>query len=130
MSRKIYLLKYPAQPRQRSHFGIWVPSGEGHSTGKIIQVLGTPFTGFNLEFQRSYDLNKALPIPVVIELGAVQPESVVGNNYSRRSPDKTPLDKLETLATFVTPPRPSKNPLIVDGVSLNRPSLISFGGSI
>lgn len=95
MNRTIYLLKYPSQPRQRGHFAIWIPSHDDHKAGKIIQVLGTPFTGFNLDIQLHYDLREAQPKPVLIELGLVGSEVVTDNNVSQLS-DPTSADKLET----------------------------------
>jgi hypothetical protein len=127
MHRIIYLLKYPAQPKQRGHFAIWIPSHEDCNIGKTIQVLGTPFTGFGLEFQRGYDITKTLPMPAMIELGAVASDNV--RDACNKGPDATPLDRLEAVAKRVTPPGPSRNPLIVDGVRIETflGSLLFFG---
>ena len=115
MSHKIYLLKYPAPPRQRSHFAMWAPSTEDSCIGKIIQVRGTPFTGFSLDIQHGYDISKALPKPVAIELGTVQCKTSIETHVAQL-PDTTARDMLESVARSVTPPGPSRNPFIVDGV--------------
>lgn len=115
MSHKIYLLKYPAPLRQRSHFAIWAPSAEDSSIGKIIQVLGTPFTGFSLDIQQGYHISKALPKPVVIELGVFNCQ-IVTETHVGQLPDTTARDKLESVARSVAPPGPSRNPFVVFGV--------------
>jgi hypothetical protein len=83
--------------------------------GKIIQVLGTPFTGFSLDIRRGSDINKALPKPAVIEIGSINCP-VFMQEDTGQPPDKTSMDKLESIARSITPPRPSRNPFIVDGV--------------
>jgi hypothetical protein len=116
MHRKIYLLRYPAPPGQRRHFAIWVPSNEDHKIGRIIRVLGTPFMGFNLGIQHGHNTSEAWPMPAKIELGVVACEVVV-DTRSGQLPETTAGDKLESMARSVTPPGPSRNLLIVDGVS-------------
>ena len=49
-------------------------------------MLGTPFTGFNLDMQQGYDISKALLKPVVIELGIVKCK-IGADNPSRRPSD-------------------------------------------
>jgi hypothetical protein len=131
MSRKIFLLKYPAPPKQRGHFAIWVPSDGNRNIGKIVQVLGTPFTGFVLDIQRDFDLGKAQPKPVVIELGSIADEHDADDNI-RHLPDTeaAAVGKLESVARTVTPPGPSKNPLIADSVGSKFCSLEVLGSCL
>lgn len=62
MPRSISLLVYPANPthwNNRDHWSIFIPTDINHrTTGKVIHVVGSPFTGYGLEFRRNYDLTE------------------------------------------------------------------------
>ena len=50
MAAKIYLLAYPTRASRvngtRTHWALFIPHLPNQSVGTLIQVLGTPFTGF------------------------------------------------------------------------------------
>jgi hypothetical protein len=64
MTRPIHLLVFPTRASKingtRSHWALFIPYTTDSSVGKLIQVLGTPFTGYGLEFKRNYNLASSL----------------------------------------------------------------------
>ncbi|TVY43213.1 hypothetical protein LSUB1_G001933 [Lachnellula subtilissima] len=61
MHRQINLLVYPTRGSKgngtRAHWALFIPSSTSSTQGTLIQVLGTPFTGYELEFKRGYELD-------------------------------------------------------------------------
>lgn len=61
MARHLYLLVFPIRASKingtRSHWAIFISDTVENSIVKMIQVLGTPFTGYGLEFKRNYNIS-------------------------------------------------------------------------
>ncbi|KAH6665751.1 hypothetical protein B0J14DRAFT_605808 [Halenospora varia] len=116
MPRKIDLLVYPARASKINgtcaHWALFIPSLSSNSKGKLIQVLGTPFTGYGLEFKRNYDLDTIAEKFQKYSLGDVEDgfvEDVVGDGTS--SIDNVARDAIEKEAKRIDPPGVSKEPL-------------------
>lgn len=117
MPRQTYLLVFPAAKGAskvngtRAHWAILVPQVGSEVKGTVIQVTGTPFTGYGLEFKRNYDLSteerafRKLPLAMVDEkyINDVQPAG--------QTSDVTPQDALEKEAKKIDPPTASPEPL-------------------
>ncbi|KAE8386915.1 hypothetical protein BDV23DRAFT_133270 [Aspergillus alliaceus] len=110
MTRTIYLAIFSNGARP-AHFAVFVPTGDSGKVGKLIHVTGTPATGFFLEFKRNYDLSVTQRKHQIVPLAQVNDQYVadtVGNGQT--SADTTARDRLESVATMVTPPGRSPNP--------------------
>jgi hypothetical protein len=61
MARHLYILVFPTRASKmngtRSHWAIFIPGIFNTSIGMLIQVLGTPFTVYGLEFRRNYNIS-------------------------------------------------------------------------
>jgi Family of unknown function (DUF6540) len=121
MTRPLHLLVFPTRASKingtRSHWAIFIPSPTKPTVGKLIQVLGTPFTGYGLEFKRNYNLSAITEKFEKVLLGEVD-ENWVENEAadSKTSTDVNPRDEIERLAKRVEVPGVSKepvNPLVV-----------------
>lgn len=55
-TRTVYLISYRQQPRERAHFALFIPYNDGTGNGIVIHVVGTPMSGYGLEFKRRYNL--------------------------------------------------------------------------
>ncbi|KAF4633776.1 hypothetical protein G7Y89_g4339 [Cudoniella acicularis] len=118
MARKIYLLTFPTRASKingtRAHWGLFIPTStpQDSEKGKLIQVVGTPFTGFGLEFRRNYDLTILIEKYQLHLLGEMEDrhvEDVIGDG--RPGIDITPHDDVEKEAKRLDPPGVSKEPL-------------------
>lgn len=56
-TQTLYLLTSRTSSTQRSHFALWIPSTANPKKGTSIDVVGTPLTGYGLEFKRNYSLD-------------------------------------------------------------------------
>ncbi|KAK2797569.1 hypothetical protein FQN49_008988 [Arthroderma sp. PD_2] len=52
MTRKVQFAINTSKGRP-AHWGIFIPTTGMQGTGKIIHVVGSPATGFNLQFKRN-----------------------------------------------------------------------------
>jgi hypothetical protein len=75
MARHLYLLVFPTRVSKingtRSHWAIFIPYATDISIGELIQVLGTPFTGYRLEFRRNYNISTIAETFEKVLLGTV-----------------------------------------------------------
>ncbi|KAI9652586.1 MAG: hypothetical protein M1831_006690 [Alyxoria varia] len=114
--RTIYLLAYPIvySPTNagRAHLGVFVPelgcSSQGPGTS--IDVVGSPFLGYTLQFTRDYDIHDVGSRIKIVELARVDAK------YVRDSPkasqiDADAIDELEVVAKRIPAPGKSPNPL-------------------
>jgi hypothetical protein len=117
MARHLYLLVFPTRASKingtRSHWAIFIPDIVDTSIGKLIQVLGTPFTGYVLEFWRNYNMSTIAETFEKVLLGEVDEkwiEKGEEENY-KTSTDVNPRDEIERLAKRVEVPGVSREPL-------------------
>lgn len=111
MTRTIYLLSYTAL-RSARHWAIFIPNANSPTKGKVINVTGSPFTGFGLEFKRNYDLEKTRRSYELTALATVQDEHIVDvPGDGKVSIDITAYDALEVEAKKIDAPVASRTPL-------------------
>lgn len=112
MSRTIYLAIFSNGPKP-AHQAIFIPTGDADTgkRGKVIHVTGNPATGFFLEFKRNYDFefeDRKYQVITLAQINARYIRDTVGNG--QQSTDTIARDRLESVATIVSPPGPSANP--------------------
>ncbi|KAJ4408642.1 hypothetical protein N0V82_009657 [Gnomoniopsis sp. IMI 355080] len=133
--RKIYLLKFRNNSKQRWHFAIYLqnPAYENvdpadktkHSYGHLIHVVGTPMNGYIHEFvtnfapERTASLREApLLGKITVPAGYIIDPANDDENHEKRH---VAQDQLEKAASTVAPPRKSENFMApVDGVKNRR----------
>jgi hypothetical protein len=135
MTRHLYLLVFPTRASKingtRSHWAIFIPDIVDTSIGKLIQVLGTPFTGYGLEFRRNYNISTIAETFEKVLLGEVDEkwiEKGEEENY-KTSTDVNPRDEVERLAKRVEVPGVSReplNPLVVRMKGHNAVMVVDF----
>ncbi|KAK2753171.1 hypothetical protein FQN54_007997 [Arachnomyces sp. PD_36] len=111
MPRNIYLLVYH-QTNRPAHWSLFIPTINKPMVGKRIHVIGSPFTGYKLEFKRNYDLEKTGRPNRKTLLATVDDEYVVDTDRDGGiSIDTEAHDVIETKAKEVKPPGASPAPL-------------------
>jgi hypothetical protein len=117
MARHLYLLVFPIRASKingtRSHWAIFIPGIVETSIGKLIQVLGTPFTGYGLEFRRNYNIStiaETFEKPLLGEVDKNWIEKGEEENH-KASTDVNPRDEIERLAKRIEVPGVSREPL-------------------
>ena len=122
MARYLYLLVFPTLASKingtRSHWAIFIPGIVDTSIGKLIQVLGTPFIGYGLEFRRNYNISTIAETFKKVLLGEVDEKWIEKweEENHKTSTDVNPRDEIERLAKRVEVPGVSRaplNPLVV-----------------
>jgi hypothetical protein len=119
-TRSIYLVAFRETKARRAHFSVFVPSLATSERGTLIHVVGTPMSGFGLEFKRNYSPAGTKRQHKVTRLGDVPAGNIVDFQPASETVtlDVKPKDELERIAARVAPPGVSKNFLgPVDGVS-------------
>jgi hypothetical protein len=119
MTRPIHLLVFPTRASKingtRSHWALFIPYTTDSSVGKLIQVLGTPFTGYGLEFKRNYNISLITEKLEKLSLGEVAEKWVQADDDEagdgKTITDVTPRDEIERLAKRIEVPGVSKEPL-------------------
>ena len=119
MTRSLYLLVFPTRASKingtRSHWAIFIPYTSDTTIGRLIQVLGTPFTGYGLEFRRSYNLSTITERFEKVLLGEVDEKLVQAGDHQAgdetTSADVDPRDEIEKVAKRVEVPGVSREPL-------------------
>lgn len=117
MSFPLFLAKYRPSTRSRAHFAILVPNPSTpiidldlHTRqGKqflctVINVVGTPMSGYGLEIERNFDANGSRELTEVIPIGHVGPELVEEPATKAFKKEYVPTSGLEILASKVPPP--------------------------
>jgi hypothetical protein len=106
--RTLHLVVYPGQAGQRAHFGIWVADEECGNFGSLIHVVGSPMTGFALQFRRRYAPKDDDRHPRLLRIGEIETQHV--HSYEGESGEDTaPKGNLENMAARIQPPRLSGN---------------------
>ncbi|KAF2123947.1 hypothetical protein P153DRAFT_327702 [Dothidotthia symphoricarpi CBS 119687] len=104
MPRAIYLVVFKS-PLFPAHWGLWIPSAADPNIGKRIHASGDAATGFQIFFERNYDLvatrrrYQVLPLAQVLDQHVVDVEGD-GSQWS----DTTAHDYIEQVALSVPAP--------------------------
>ncbi|PVI04890.1 hypothetical protein DM02DRAFT_725567 [Periconia macrospinosa] len=107
MPRNIHLLVYNS-PIFPAHWALWIPSTAKPDVGKIINAEGDAANGFEIAFERNFDLAASGRRHQVILLGQVLDEHVVDvEGDGSQSTDTTARDYMEQVALSVPAPGPS-----------------------
>jgi hypothetical protein len=125
MATTIYLLAYPTRASRingtRTHWALFVPSPSTETLGTLIQVLGTLFTGYSLEFKRNYNTSAISEKFTQHLLGQINHEYVANeedDEDEKTSIDVNPRNEVEKFAKEVEAPGVSKEPLNPSVVSI------------
>lgn len=108
MARSISLIVF-SNGTKPAHWAIWIPTAGQQDIGKLLHVTGNPATGFFLEFKRNYDLRTTRRGYRIVALAQVN-DQYVTDTPNVHGVDTTARDRLESMATRVTPPGRSANP--------------------
>jgi hypothetical protein len=101
MARHLYLLVFPTRASTmngtRSHWAIFIPGIFNTSIGMLIQVLGTPFTGYGLEFRCNYNISTVAETFEKVLLGEVDEKWIEKGEEEnhKTSTDVNPRDEIE-----------------------------------
>jgi hypothetical protein len=126
MTASIFLLTYPTRASRingtRTHWALFIPSPNTQTVGTLIQVLGTPFTGYGLEFKRNYNTSTISEKFTQRLLGEIDLEFAAHEEdveTASTSIDVNPRNEIEKIAKRVEVPGVSKEPLNPNVVSIN-----------
>jgi hypothetical protein len=121
----LFLVSFRQIARERAHFAIFVPIDDGGERGTLIHVVGTPVSGFTLQFERNWRPSMTNRHFERVELGAVLVTNISNYADGSRFTDDRPQGRLETEATRVQPPGISQSILApVDGVSFSQAGIL------
>ena len=97
----------------RSHWAIFIPGIFNTSIGMLIQVLGTPFTGYRLEFRRNYNISTVAETFEKALLGEADEKwiEIWEEENHKTSIDVNPRDEIKRVAKRVEVPGVSREPL-------------------
>jgi hypothetical protein len=104
MTRTIYLLVYNS-PLFPAHWSLWIPSADNPDIGKRLHAIGDASAGFEIAFERNYDLTtdtrhyQILPLARVLDSHLVDVE---GNGDP--STDQIAHDHIEDVVLSVSAP--------------------------
>jgi hypothetical protein len=117
MFAKLYRLSYPTRASRvngtRTHWAPFIPSDPNKTSGTLIQVLGTPFTGYGLEFKRNYDTSIITERFSQHLLGEINNEFVASkDDIANLNPsiDIKPRNEIEKVAKRIDVPGVSREP--------------------
>ncbi|KAF1846886.1 uncharacterized protein K460DRAFT_49567 [Cucurbitaria berberidis CBS 394.84] len=107
MPRTIYLVVFNSRLFP-AHWGLWIPHTDDPGVGKFLEASGDAAEGFNIAFERNYNLEATGRIHQVLRLAEMQDHLVVDvKGDGSQSTDQTVHDYLEQVALSV--PAPSKS---------------------
>lgn len=107
MARTICLIIYKS-PLFPAHWSLWIPSLNNPITGKRLHATGDAANGFEVVFERDYNLDtesRSYQLLVVAEVSDTHVIDVEGNGS--QGSDATAHDDVERVLLSVTPPGPS-----------------------
>lgn len=111
MPRTIYLAVF-SNGAHPAHQAVFIPtrnSGDLGDYGKLIHVTGNVATGFFLQFKRNYNFAETRRNYEIIPLATVE-DQCIKDTPGAFVEDTIARDRLESVATTVTPPGPSPKP--------------------
>ncbi|KAF2118705.1 hypothetical protein BDV96DRAFT_642883 [Lophiotrema nucula] len=104
MPRTVCLVIFNS-PLFPAHWGLWVPSTDQPSIGKLLHASGDAATGFEIAFERNYDLGATTRRHQVLQLAQVLDHYVVDvKGDGSRTKDQIAHDYLEEVALSVPAP--------------------------
>ncbi|KAI1093219.1 hypothetical protein F5B19DRAFT_154075 [Rostrohypoxylon terebratum] len=110
MPRTIYLVVYNSRLFP-AHWSLWIPSTSNPNIGTRVHAQGDVATGFEICFERNYDIGQTSRKHEILPLADVDSAHVVDTpGDGSRSVDQEPRDKLETIALRIPAPGPSLLP--------------------
>jgi len=110
MPRTVYLLVFNS-PLFPAHWGLWIPSVEKPNIGKLLNATGDAATGFEIGFERNYDLGAITLRHQILQLAEVLDHHVVDvTGDGSPAKDQTAHDYLEQVALRVPAPARSLVP--------------------
>ncbi|KZT50419.1 hypothetical protein CALCODRAFT_478409 [Calocera cornea HHB12733] len=110
--RSVYLIVYHS-PLFPAHWALYIPNlppneeREPNQVGRVLNVVGSSFSGFRHEFKRNYDLVADGRSYSLFLLDGEVDSALVGEPGERESIDGEAMDALEGLALTVPAPGPS-----------------------
>lgn len=107
--RTIYLILQRNASPQRAHFAIWVPSATEPEKGTLINVVGAPMVGYELQFERNHRPAVTTQNHEVVPIGQVHSDHIADSLNDDGRVDCDPKGNLEIAAAQVPPPRISEN---------------------
>lgn len=130
-TRTVSLLTYRLTPTQRAHFAIFIPYASNDDVGTIIQVVGAPMAGFQLEFKRLYAI-ALTPQPYMrYPIGQIDSQFIADDPDNVPTAPTTPIidsipkSAVELAASHVRPPGISQN-FMAPVNDVSRPLLFYF----
>ncbi|KAF4999989.1 hypothetical protein FDECE_11337 [Fusarium decemcellulare] len=110
MARSIYLLVYNSRLFP-AHWVLWIPSKDNTKIGKVIEAAGDVATGFDITFERNFNIGELTRTHELVELAQVDDDHIVdtlgdGSNYAERESEGNLVaqDKIEEAALRVPAP--------------------------
>ncbi|KAF1960010.1 hypothetical protein CC80DRAFT_438437 [Byssothecium circinans] len=115
MPRTIYLAVFNS-PIFPAHWALWIPRHDNENVGKLLQANGDAATGFEICFERNYDISADSRRHQIVSLGQAQDDFVddFQGNGALVTGQKA-HDRLEEVALSVPPPKPSLLPATAQG---------------
>ncbi|CAG7947003.1 unnamed protein product [Penicillium olsonii] len=107
-TRTIYLLTWRSFSSQRAHFSIFVPSAADQK-GTLIHVIGTPMTGYSLEFRRNFSLTTPPRHQCMLPIGKTDACNISDPVHATETTDSSPRGKIEIAASQVPAPGINEN---------------------
>ncbi|KAH7350432.1 hypothetical protein BKA66DRAFT_541213 [Pyrenochaeta sp. MPI-SDFR-AT-0127] len=115
MSRSIYLVIYHSSPFP-AHWSLWIPHIDDTRVGKRIHAIGDAAAGFEIAFERNYNISTDDRSPQVVPLAQVSDHLVVDvRGDGNASVDQNAHDYLEETALSIPAPRKSLVSASVEG---------------
>lgn len=122
-TRTVYLILQRNAASQRAHFAIWVPCATEPEKGTLINVVGAPMVGYELQFERNHCPAVTTQSHEIFPIGQVHSDHIADSLNDNQRVDYDPKGDLEIAAAQVPPPRISENFM----APVNDVSEITFG---
>ncbi|KAF8606902.1 hypothetical protein BDV93DRAFT_520521 [Ceratobasidium sp. AG-I] len=109
--RSIYIIVFHS-PIFPAHWAIWIPRANDPQTGKLLNAVGDPATGFVHEFQRNFCPERVSSgnISIILLSSRVEASHIVDGDEAEDSTiDAVALDDIERVALTIPPPVKSLN---------------------
>jgi hypothetical protein len=104
MPRTVYLVVYNS-PLFPAHWGLWIPQLDNPDVGKFIEAAGDAANGFDISFERNYDLGSTPRAYRKLPLADVLDQYVVDvRGDGSQSKDQTAHDCIEEVALSIPAP--------------------------
>ncbi|KAH7016841.1 hypothetical protein EDB80DRAFT_272929 [Ilyonectria destructans] len=108
MSFSVYILVYTSRLFP-AHWALWIPSRRDPAIGKRVHATGDARVGFEVEFDRNYNIEQTSRQHQLVHLAQVQ-DTFISDASCISGPlssERQPCDKIEEVALSLPPPGPS-----------------------